>query len=89
MLGLLQIKHRNLNQFINLASITSNVIIISCEICLKSYMPIYIFIDYTMSKVVLSRISARPSCILQRVMGPEGLGRYSTHGPRKNTIREG
>ena len=26
-------------------------------------------IDYTMTKVVSSRISDRPSCILQRVMG--------------------
>ena len=29
----------------------------------------WIIIDYTMAKVVSSHISARPSCILQRVMG--------------------
>ena len=48
-----------------------------------------------MNKVVPSRISARPSCIIQRVMSlasPEdrmskGDTRDKTHDPRENTIR--
>ena len=36
-----------------------------------SYRPLegWILRDYTIAKVVSSHISARPSCILQRVMG--------------------
>ena len=58
---------------------------------------LYIFIDYTMAKVVSSCISARPCCILQRVIGlvhiarrPQVKGdKYKTHHPRENTIKEG
>ena len=45
----------------------------------------YIIIDYIMTKAVSSRISARPGCILRRVMGlvsslgPTVLGRYKPH----------
>ena len=49
-----------------------------------------------MAKVWSSRTSARPSCILQRVIGnvslwvnrPDVLGLYMIHDPRDNTTRE-
>ena len=46
-------------------------------------------IDYTMAKVVSSHISARPSCILQRVMSfvsPEDRRSKSDAGPMTGGI---